>query len=139
MTIYQADLIKLSNDERFQEALPAVSGKALLRSPLCGDRVEIEVALDANRVANVAHHVKGCVLCKAAATLACQYGQGKDLAAATDLMETVSKVLKDGAAIPAEFGELRVFEPVREHTSRHGCVLLPFRAIVEAIGSVSRR
>lgn len=139
MTMYQGELIKLSADARFQEALPAVSGKALLRSPLCGDRVEIEVALDANRVARVAHHVKGCVLCKAAATLACQYGQGKDLAGVSNIMEAVSKMLKNDAEVPAEFGELRLFEPVRAHASRHGCVLLPFRAIVEATENASMR
>lgn len=133
MTIYFNELIKLSCDGRFQDALPVVSGKALLRSPLCGDRVEIQVALDASRVSKLTHHVKGCVLCKAAATLACQYGQGNDLAALIDLAEVVSKILKGCSNIPAEFNELRVFEPVSAHASRHGCVMLPFRAVVEAV------
>lgn len=135
MTIYFNELIKLSCDARFQDVLPNPSGTALLRSPLCGDRVEIQVTLEEGRVSKLAHHVKGCVVCKAAATLACQFSEGNDLTAVTTLAEVVSKILKGNADVPLELNELRVLEPVRAHASRHGCVMLPFRTVVEAVRS----
>ena len=38
-------------------------------NPLCGDRVTIDLARDGETIADIRHKVRGCVLCRAAASV----------------------------------------------------------------------
>ncbi len=112
--------------------LEAPDVTATLDNPLCGDTVSVDLRLDHDRIVEMGHGVKGCLLCKAAATVAAQAvpGLGSDAAAA--LAERVTAMLKQDAE-PA-FPALAVFVAVRPHKSRHGCVSLPFKALAKALG-----
>ena len=104
-----------------------------LDNPLCGDRVTVEVVLEAGRTAAFGHEVKGCLLCKAAAAVVARHAVGLDEQAAAGLLEQARSLLLQGEA-PA-LPDLAVFAPVAPHKSRHGCVLLPFKALVKALSS----
>ena len=65
--LYQQAIKELAAAGAGQGRLEAPDARALLDNPLCGDRVEIEVKLSAGRIAALAHSVKGCLLCRAAA------------------------------------------------------------------------
>ncbi|ARJ67713.1 iron-sulfur cluster assembly scaffold protein [Magnetospirillum sp. ME-1] len=101
-------------------------------NPLCGDRVGIDIRMEGGRVVAFGHRVKGCVLCRAASTLAAEQAVGLDAEGAAELADQVAGMLKQGAD-PA-FPALAAFLPVRPHKSRHNCVLLPFRALAKAVG-----
>lgn len=129
------------NDELYGTAVkdlaarePAVlddpDASATLDNPLCGDRISLEVRIEGGRVAAVGHRVKGCLLCRAAATLAAEQAVGLDADSTARLADQVAGMLKAGAD-PA-FSALAVFLPVRPHKSRHNCVLLPFKALAAA-------
>ena len=113
-------------------ALEGGGASATLDNPLCGDRVSFGVDLADGRVRAAGHKVSGCLLCKAAATVAVERAVGLDAAGAAELLDQVSGLLKTGAE-PA-FPALAAFVPVRPHRSRHACVLLPFKALVKALG-----
>ena len=136
--LYQQALIDLARAAHGAGTLAAPDGSALRDSPLCGDRVRLQVALDAGRVKAIAHDVKGCLLCQAAASLVGLHGVGLNAEEAQALRGQVSAALA-GAAPPAGWPEIAVFEPVRPHRNRHGCVLLPFDALIAAIGDAPRR
>lgn len=135
--LYQQALLDLARAAHGAGTLPAPDGSALCDSPLCGDRVRMQVALEGGRIKALAHDVKGCLLCRAAASLVGLYGAGLDAAQAKALREQVAATLA-GDAPPPGWPELSLFEPVRPHRNRHGCVLLPFETLIAALDSRSR-
>lgn len=136
--LYQQALVELAKAAHGAGTLAVPDGSALRDSPLCGDRVRMQVALDAGRIKALAHDVKGCLLCQAAASLVGLRGAGLDAEAARALREQVAATLA-GSAPPPDWPELSLFEPVRPHRNRHGCVLLPFEALCAALGPENPR
>lgn len=135
--LYQQALLDLARAAHGAGTLPAPDGSALRDSPLCGDRVRMQVALEGGRVKTIAHDVKGCLLCQAAASLVGLHGAGLDAVEAEALRGQVAATLA-GSAPPPGWPELSLFEPVRPHRNRHGCVLLPFEALCAALNPGNR-
>ncbi|MBK6630039.1 MAG: iron-sulfur cluster assembly scaffold protein [Betaproteobacteria bacterium] len=129
--LYQKALLDLAKAAHGAGSLPSPDGTALRDSPLCGDRVRMQVALENGRIKAIAHEVKGCLLCRAAASLVGLHGIGLDAAQAEALRGQVATTLA-GSPPPSGWPELALFEPVRPHRNRHGCVLLPFEALAAA-------
>jgi nitrogen fixation NifU-like protein len=129
--LYQQAIIDLAKSADGAGRLEAPDGAAQGDSPLCGDRVRMEVKLAGGRVVALAHEVKGCLLCRAAAAAIGRHAAGLDAAQAAVLREEVAALL--GGADAAAWPELKCFAPVRQHRNRHGCVLLAFETLVGAI------
>jgi nitrogen fixation NifU-like protein len=107
---------------------------ARLDNPLCGDRIDIELRLaDDGRIAELAHRTKGCLLCRASASILALHGPGRGAAQIEAIGADLRAMLASGGPPPMPWTELGLFFPVRRHPSRHGCVLLPFRALQLAL------
>ena len=123
-----------------EHAKAAVGGNRLenpdasvtLDNPLCGDRVTIDVSIDAGRIGAIGHQVRGCALCQASASVIGAQAPGKNTEDLATLYQDVTAMLAEGAAPP--WPDLAAFDPVRAHKSRYECVLLPFEALQEALG-----
>jgi len=111
--------------------LDVASASVVRDSPMCGDRVRMDVLVADGRIAALAHEVRGCVLCRAAASVIGLHAVGLSAAESDALRGQVAAMLAGGAP-PDGWAELAVFEPVRPHRSRHGCVLIPFEALARA-------
>lgn len=102
-------------------------------NPLCGDRITLELSRDGDRVGAIAHKVRGCILCQAAAALIAELAPGQtrdDLIAAK---EAARSLLAGGVPPAGAWTGLAIFTPVATHKSRHQCVLLPFEALRRAL------
>lgn len=130
--LYQQALLDLARAAHGAGTLPSPDGTALRDSPLCGDRVRMQVALEGGRIKALAHDVRGCLLCRAAASLLGLHGAGLDAAEANALRDQVAAALA-GSEPPPGWPELALFAPARPHRNRHGCVLLPFEALAAAL------
>lgn len=101
-------------------------------NPLCGDRVTIDVRLDdKGKIAELAHQVRGCLLCQASASALASVAVGRDAAAIASIRNDAERAIgrQEGRA-----GEpFLAFEPVASHKARQECVLLPFEALQEAL------
>lgn len=135
-SLYQDAIKQFAQAAHGQGQLEDVTGEAKLDNPLCGDRVRMQVALDAGHIVAIAHETKGCLLCRAAASLLGARSTGMDAAAAGAVSDELDAILKGAAPVPAAWPELAMFVPARAHASRHRCVLLPFRALQAAMGKV---
>ena len=113
--------------------LESPSGAAKLNNPLCGDRVQLEVVLGDGRISAIAHETRGCLLCKAAASLLGARAVGLDAGEVGLLVQSLESLLKDQAPAPPDWPELEMFLPAHAHPSRHKCALLPFRALQAAL------
>jgi nitrogen fixation NifU-like protein len=130
--LYQEALMRLAKEAPRRGKLEPNDASLRLDNPLCGDRVRIDLRLAGEVVSDLAHEVRGCVLCQAAAGVIGTRAVGLDRAGVARLCEDVDRVLAGGAP---ETAELAAFRPVAPHTSRHDCVRLPFQALRQAAGA----
>jgi NifU-like protein involved in Fe-S cluster formation len=137
--IYHEAIKALANAATGHGALAAPDGRAFIDNPLCGDCVEMEVALAGSCITALAHQVKGCLLCRAAASLIGKRAVGARLEEVEKISAGVSAMLELQEPPPAGWQELAAFAPVHGHRSRYDCVRLPFRALLDALRAASEQ
>jgi len=131
--LYQQAIKSLAQGATGEGRLDAPDGAALLDNPLCGDRVEMQVKLAGGRIAALAHQVKGCLLCRAAASAIGARARGAQLDDIERVSAQLNEMLEREGPAPEGWSELAAFAPVHGHRSRYGCVLLPFKALTAAM------
>ncbi len=130
--LYQEQIVALAKAKTGAGKLENPTKSARRDNPLCGDRVTIDVRLDGQgKIAEIAHQVRGCLLCQASASALSSIAVGRDAAGIADIRHDAER------AIGRETGEARepfaAFTPVAAHKSRQECVLLPFEALKDAL------
>ena len=107
---------------------------ASVDNPLCGDRVRIDVAVSGGRLERVAHEVRGCLLCEAAASVIGGQAPGESVETLVELRQALRDFLGDDSlGPPKRWLALQMFAPVAHHKSRRDCVMLPFDALAKAL------
>lgn len=112
-------------------------GRATVDNPVCGDRVTFEVRLTGDTIEGVAHKVRGCLLCEAAASVIAAKAVGLRTDQIRSVAEAVDRMIRNDGPLPPDWPELQAFMPVRAVRSRHECVLLPFRAADRALAEAA--
>ena len=134
--LYQQALKDLAQAAHGAGRLAFHDGEAMRDNPLCGDRVRIEIARNDGVITALAQETKGCLLCRASASVLGLRAAGSTSAEIATAAQALRNLLADaGDAQPApdSWPELAVFLPVRAHRSRHGCVLLPIETLLAAL------
>ncbi len=133
--IYHQRIMDLAAAAAGEGRIENPDAAATADNPLCGDRVTVEVRLDHGSVAELAHRTRGCVLTRAAAGVLAAAAPGETGAGVAAAAEALRAMLDDGSPPPGGKWEgLEAFVPVAAHKSRHDCVLLPFQALLKALG-----
>ena len=131
--LYQQAIKDLARAGHGGGRLVAASASARLDNPLCGDRITLDVRLADGKIIAIGHDTRGCLLCRAAASwLAAEVPGSSPVQFAAAHRELLA-LLQGAATTPAIRTSLLPFSPVREHKSRHGCVLLPFETLRRAL------
>ncbi len=131
--LYRIELLRLAADAHGagRLATPHITGHAF--NPTCGDRVIVDLALADGRVTDIAHDTKACLLAQASASILGRYLRGADRAAIAHLRTAILAMLETSNVPPADpFAAYSAFAGAVEFRSRHGCVLLPLDAVLEA-------
>jgi nitrogen fixation protein NifU and related proteins len=130
--LYQDRIVALAKAKTGAGKLAAPTRSGRRDNPLCGDRVVIDVKLDGDgRIAEIAHQVRGCLLCQASASALSSLAVGRDKAGIATLRHDAERAVGREAGEPGE--PFAAFTPVKAHKSRQECVLLPFEALNEAL------
>ena len=130
--LYQDKIVALAKAKTGAGKLAAPTKSARRDNPLCGDRVTIDVRLDGQgRIAEIAHQVRGCLLCQASASALASVAVGRDLAGITAVRHDAERAIGREQGDAAE--PFSAFTPVAVHKSRQECVLLPFEALKDAL------
>ena len=104
-----------------------------VRSPTCGSRVRVAVAIDGDCIAGLQQAVEACAFGQASAALMGAAAQGRTAENVRTAIDGVAAWLGgDDGAVTAWPG-LAALDPARSRTGRHGAILLPFRALLAAI------
>jgi nitrogen fixation NifU-like protein len=130
--LYQDRIVALAKAKTGAGKLASPTKSARRDNPLCGDRVVIDVRVDdKGHIAEIAHQVRGCLLCQASASALSSVAVGRDKAGIEILRHDAEMAIGREAGEPGE--PFAAFAPVRSHKSRHECVLLPFEALQDAL------
>ena len=114
--------------------LPCPHGRARVDNPLCGDRVDFDVCLTGARVSALAHRVRGCLLCEAAASVIAKSAAGATAGNLAGVRAKVAALLRgDPQPFEPPWEALEMFAPARYFPSRHECVTLAFDALAAAL------
>ncbi len=131
--LYQERILALAHDTARVGRLDSPDATATIDNPLCGDRVTIDLSLKDGRIREIAHYVRGCVLCQASAAALGATAVGKTRETLAETAGALKAMLTGGGAPTGEWAHFDAFTPVAAHKSRHSCVLLPFDAIAQAL------
>jgi nitrogen fixation NifU-like protein len=103
-------------------------------NPLCGDKVTIYVATDADQIEAVAFEGAGCAISIASASMLTDLVKGKSVAAARDLVAAFRNLFVAGSTEPdPRLQDAVALEGVKSYRSRIKCATLPWSTFEAAL------
>jgi NifU-like protein involved in Fe-S cluster formation len=130
--LYTTEILRLAASLNEPRELEREDGRAELRSPTCGSRIITAVQLDDHHVVGISQHVHACAFGQAAAALLERGAVGRKRSELKDAHDRFAAWL-GGADEEPDWPSLAALAPARSRKSRHGAMLLPFRALLAAI------
>jgi len=132
--LYQQSILARAKDATGAGEFENPDARAVAENPLCGDRITIDIRMQDDKIESLAHTVRGCVLCQAAASLIGAQAPGCAGSEIDAARRTVAAMLAGTGEPPrGKWQEFAIFAPVAAHRHRHHCVLLPFDALQRAL------
>src|SRR5947209_17672134 len=131
--LYTTEILRLAASLAEPQALEREDGRAELRSPTCGSRISLAVQVDGQgRVEALSQKVHACAFGQASAALLERGAIGRSVSEVNDSHDRYAAWLA-GADEPPDWPGITTLAPARSRKSRHGAILLPFRALVAAL------
>jgi nitrogen fixation protein NifU and related proteins len=131
--LYQDTILEHNKRPRNFKALEGATAKQEGFNPLCGDRLTLYLAINGDRITDVAFQGHGCAISTASAMT--EAVKGKTVAEADTLFEGFRRlVTRDGKApSKAEVGKLLAFSGVGEFPARVKCATLCWHTLEAAL------
>jgi nitrogen fixation protein NifU and related proteins len=136
---YTVDLLRLAAEARGAGHLSPPCCSHTETNPVCGDRITVDLKLDNDYIAALAHDTRACVLTQASASILGGALAGHTVADLQTLRETVAAMLSGGPPPEGSFAAYRLLADVARHPARHRCVLLPIDAVLKAAEPAAER
>lgn len=112
------DILRDHLEAPFHEGIhPAATVIRTKRNPTCGDEVTLSLVIEKDHVIEAWHCVRGCLLCRASASILCEQLQGMSL-------ESV-RILKENDAL--------IWIDIPVSPGRRGCCTLPMATLLELL------
>jgi nitrogen fixation NifU-like protein len=133
--LYAKELLRWAADASRAGHLGEPKRAATVNNAMCGDKVTMEFAVDpTHEIYDCRHETKACVLTQASASILAANAAGETADTLAALKTEVTAMLKEGRDAPSgKWSAYAIFAPVRDHKSRHTCVLLPLEAAEKAL------
>ena len=134
--IYNAGMLRLAAEAAGAGRLDEHDASAEIVNPVCGDRIRVDVRTEGGQIAALGYEVHACVLTQASASLLGRHALDRTAAEIHEVAQRVEAMLReDGAAPDGDWSDYAALAPVRAHSSRHECVMLPLRALLAALAA----
>lgn len=131
--LYTPDILALAVDLASYPRLASPDLTVEVRSPTCGGTLALDLTLDdAARVSTLGLSASACAIGQAAAAIFAREAVGRgaeEMLAARDEIEA----WLGGADTQPRWPGITVLAPAREYPGRHGAIMLPWKAAVEAL------
>jgi NifU-like protein involved in Fe-S cluster formation len=137
--LYTTEILRLAASIPEATHLERVDAKAEERSPTCGSSIRIEVQLaDDGSIAALSQQVHACAFGQASAALLARNAVGRGRADIAAALLELGAWLSGDTDRPVSWPGFEALAPARPRKSRHGAILLPFRAVLAAFDGTSR-
>jgi nitrogen fixation NifU-like protein len=130
--LYQSVILDHGRQPRNFRRMAAPAAQARGDNPMCGDRVELFLDLDGERIADAAFMGRGCAVSIASASLLTEVVAGLDRDAARDLAGRFRAMARSGE-VPEGLDRLAALSGVHEFPSRVKCATLPWVTLEAAL------
>ncbi len=134
--LYQQVILDHNKSPRNFKKLETANHYAEGYNPLCGDRIDIYVKLDDDKIEDISFVGSGCAISKASASLMSTMVKGKTIGEAEQIFKKFQHLITgklDEEVNTDEVGKLAVFAGVREFPSRVKCASLAWHTLISAL------
>ncbi len=138
--LYQEVILDHNRKPRNYGALPNATHHAEGHNPLCGDRIDVALNLDGDRIGTIGFEGESCAICKASASMMTVAVKGKSPTEAETLIGEFRE-MATGKSTPeglVHLGRLSVFAGVRDLPTRVKCAILPWHTLSAARNAVAK-
>lgn len=116
---------------------PALPGQGQARSTSCGSTLALSLATDAaGRITTVGVRAQACAIGQASAAIFAAAASGRNRADIATALAAIESWLATGGDLP-DWPGLETIAAAQAHPARHGAVLLPWRAAIDALSQVA--
>lgn len=130
--LYHDRIIELDRHPPNEGELDAPTHRAKRRNPLCGDRIQIDLAIDGGRIHKARFVGRGCAISRASSALLTEMVMGLTPEQARELAGGLESWLRGCTPEPIAAG-LEPLSGVRTFPGRIECATLAWQALVEAL------
>lgn len=133
--LYSPELLAAAVELAGWPSLETAQLHGAARSPTCGSTLAMDLALDADgRIDRVGLRLRACAVGQAAAAVFARHARGRDLAQIQAAHDRLAAWLDEEAPAP-DWPDLELIAPARDYRARHGAMLLPWKAALDALSS----
>jgi nitrogen fixation NifU-like protein len=137
--LYQDLIVRHSQVPSNYRDMPASTHSAEKHNPLCGDDLELMLAVDGALIVDAAFQGSACAVCTSSASMMTSAISGLQVLEAMMLAGKFEELFEEGAGDPgvewlsANHPDLLAFRGIREFPIRIQCARLPWEALSSAI------
>ena len=134
--LYQEMILDHYRKPRNKGTMENADRTVAMRNPLCGDEVDLQVALSPDTITDVKFTGRGCSISQASASMMTQLVKGKSREEAEELRRKFRQMIMGDQSLAADpsLGSLRSLVGVSRFPARVKCALLAWNALEEALG-----
>ena len=133
--LYQEVILDHYRRPRNRGTLAEPTGTASLRNPLCGDEVDVQVAMHDGKVADVKFGGRGCSISQASASMMTELVKGRTPDEVHALGERFAEMIRGNAEAAKDqaLGQARALSGVSRFPTRVRCALIAWEAMERAV------
>lgn len=134
--LYQEVILDHNKNPRNYRVIESADKHADGHNPLCGDQLTVYLAMEADKVTDVAFVGSGCAISKASASMMTQTVKGKTREEALILFDEFHRMVLgelDEESDDNTLGKLKIFAGVREFPARVKCASLSWHTMKAAL------
>ncbi len=133
--LYQEVILDHYRRPRNRGTLAEPTGTASLRNPLCGDEVDVQVAMHDGKVADVKFGGRGCSISQASASMMTELVKGRTPDEVNALGERFAEMIRGNAEAAKDqaLGQARALSGVSRFPTRVRCALIAWEAMARAV------
>ena len=131
--MYQDLILEHYRSPRNKGALSGATASARISNPTCGDEVTVEAIVEGGVIRDLRFTGQGCSLAQASASMMTVMANGASMGAVRRTAAALARLLRGEPVTREALGTLIAFEAVARYPARIGCVLMPWRALEQAL------
>ena len=134
--LYQEVILDHNKNPRNFRVIENAEHTADGKNPLCGDALRVYVAMDGDKITDVAFKGAGCAISKASASMMTQEVKGKTREEAEELFNEFHRMVTGDLDIETDendLGKLSIFAGVLEFPARVKCASLSWHTLNAAL------